>query len=175
MIGWLPAWLAWAFALAFVLHNAEEALRIEAWARERLSPAKARRYRTAPFVLAVSLLSSSYLGIVVWAVVSGSGIAAWVVTFACAAIVANAVVHLVASLASRRVVPGSVTAVGLILPLGAYAARLALDSAVVSGRELLLVLLAGAVLQVPAAFVAIAAGNGLAAIPARRARGRASR
>ena len=118
--------LAWLFTAGVLVHNTEEALYLPAWA------AHAGRWHVPvgsnEFRFAVAVLSVALVGVVVAASVSGPGsLAAYLLCGYVLAMVLNAVVpHLVASVATRRYMPGTATALVFNLPLGSLLLKRAL-------------------------------------------------
>ena len=107
-------WLATAGVLA---HNLEEARRLPAWSRDAgwwYPPVGATEFRFAASVLSFALVAAA-----AFAHACGPrslaihGFAAYL-----AAMVLNAVTHAVATVAGRRYMPGTATALLLNLPLG---------------------------------------------------------
>jgi hypothetical protein len=118
--------LAWLFTAGVLVHNTEEALYLPAWA------AHAGRWHvpvgSKEFRFAVAILSAVLVGVAVLASESGPGsLAAYLLCGYVLAMVLNAVVpHLVASVATRRYMPGTATALAFNLPLGSLLLKRAL-------------------------------------------------
>jgi hypothetical protein len=110
--------IGWLFTLGALLHNAEEALLLPAWSQHagRLyKPVTAQVFRTA-----VIILSALFVTVTVAASVSRPGsIAAYLMAGYALAMVLNVFApHVLATVATRRYMPGTATAVLLNLPLG---------------------------------------------------------
>ena len=174
--------LVWFFVIGALVHNAEEALYLPAWSRrlaaehgcglradeKRRLPAWSRRFGPlrrpvppAPFRFAVAVLSLLLVAAAAAATLQGPlSLGAYLFSGYVFAMVANVFVpHLAATIALRRYMPGTATALALDLPLGVLCLRRALSSGFVR----------------PAAFVVAAAAATLvlaASIPALLALGR---
>jgi hypothetical protein len=110
--------LAWLFTLGVVAHNTEEAIFLPAWsmtAGRWHAPVSSRE-----FVFAVTVLSLALVALAVAAFAAGSqSIWAYAFTGYVFAMVANVFVpHVVGTIALRRYVPGTGTALLFNLPLG---------------------------------------------------------
>ncbi|KAA3511832.1 HXXEE domain-containing protein [Agrobacterium vitis] len=160
----VPAPFVYIMVVAFVLHNAEEAFRIETWAKRCLQPSMARWYGTAAFVVAVSLLSIAFAAIAIWAVTTSDDLAYRLLALAWAAIYSNALLHSASCVLSSNPMPGGWTAVLIILPLGCWSFYQAIDQALLSPYMALILFGTGALLQVPIALLAIVIGNVIIAI-----------
>lgn len=110
--------LAWFFTLGVIAHNTEEALYLPAWSKT------AGRWHapvnTREFVFAVTLLSVVLVALAAAALSAGSkSIWAYLFTGYVFAMVANVFApHVLGTIALRRYVPGTGTAVLFNLPLG---------------------------------------------------------
>jgi len=118
--------LAWLFTVGVLLHNLEEALWLPAW-----STRAGRWYRpvAAPvFRFAAAVLSLAFLVLTLAAGWSPPGsVAAYLMAGYVLAMVLNVVApHVLATIALRRYMPGTATAVLLNLPLGLLYLRQAL-------------------------------------------------
>lgn len=111
--------LSWLFATAVTLHNLEEALFLPRWSQKAgrwHPPVGAGEFRFAVTVLTLLAFIAAY-----WSV-SGpkGGIGAYLVSGYALAMLLNVVFpHLAVTLIMRRYVPGTATAVLLILPVTA--------------------------------------------------------
>lgn len=107
--------LAWLFALAVTLHNAEEAIWLPRWSASAGRfhvPVSARQFRFAVLVLTIAAWT-----VVAWSA-AGSRIADYLVSGYALAMLVNVVFpHLAATVALRRYAPGTATAVLLNLPV----------------------------------------------------------
>lgn len=115
--------LAWFFTLGVIAHNAEEALFLPAWsstAGRWHAPVGARE-----FAFAVAVLSLLLVILAAAALSAGArSVSAYVFTGYVFAMVANVFVpHLLGTLALRRYLPGTGTALLLNLPLGVLLLR----------------------------------------------------
>lgn len=119
--------VGWLFTLGVLAHNTEEALYLPAWEAQHLPPAwiaRARRWNNAAgakeFRFAVVVLSAALIIITTVTSVTGAGSpAAYLLAgYALAMIINSLVPHTVATIALRRYMPGTATAVLLNLPLG---------------------------------------------------------
>lgn len=110
--------LAWLFAFGVLLHNAEEAVLLPAW-----SSTAGRwhaRVGTREFVFAVTVLSLALLGLAALGTSAGArSVWAYLLAGYALAMVANVFVpHVLGTIALRRYMPGTGTALLLNLPLG---------------------------------------------------------
>jgi hypothetical protein len=110
--------IGWLFTLGALLHNAEEALFLPAWSKRAgrfYKPVAARVFRTA-----VIILSALFVAVTVAGSVSRPGsIAAYLMAGYALAMVLNVFApHVLVTVATRRYMPGTATAVLLNLPLG---------------------------------------------------------
>lgn len=157
----IPPFFVWAAVLIFVLHNVEEARGIANWAEKSQSDRLVRWYKTAPFSFAVALLSIAFLMLAVWLVWTGSHLALMLFALSYAAIFANAISHIANMVFTKNPLPGGWTATFLIVPSGLWAAHEVIEKLIFSGYEVLLLLCAGAVLQIPLALAALLLAHGL--------------
>lgn len=108
--------LSWAFAVAVTIHNLEEALFLPRWSREagRWHPPVG----VGEFRFAVAILTLFAFAAACWAAFGPpGGVGAYLVSGYALAMALNVIFpHLAATVAMRRYVPGTVTAVSLILP-----------------------------------------------------------
>ena len=121
--------LSWLFTFGVVMHNTEEAIFLPAWSKTAgrwHAPVGSRE-----FIFAVTVLSLVLVALAAGAISAGSkSIWAYAFTGYAFAMVANVFVpHVVGTIALRRYVPGTGTALLLNLPLGG----LFLHQAVVQG------------------------------------------
>lgn len=151
----------WAAVLIFVLHNVEEACGIANWAEKSQSARLVRWYKTAPFSVAVALLSIAFLLLAVWLVWTGSHLALMLFALSYAAIFANAISHIANVIFTKNPLPGGWTAAFLIAPSGVWFAYHVIEKLIFSGYDVLLLLCAGAVLQVPLALAALLLAHGI--------------
>jgi hypothetical protein len=113
-----PIAIAWLFTAGVLAHNIEEALFLPRWS------VGAGRWHVpvgpGEFRFAVAVLSAALLAIVAAASVTGpGGLAAYLLSGYVLAMLVNVVVpHLIATIATRRYMPGTATAVIFNLPLG---------------------------------------------------------
>jgi hypothetical protein len=119
--------LATAFVVAVILHNTEEVLWLPAWslrAGRWHRPVAPRAFRFAVIALTALLVAAGAL-----AVAQGpQSLGAYVFFGYVAVMVGNAVVpHLAATVALRRYMPGTATALGLNVPLGVLLIQEGLD------------------------------------------------
>jgi hypothetical protein len=110
--------MAWLFTLGVVAHNTEEAIFLPAWsttAGRWHVPVSSRE-----FIFAVSVLSLLLVGLAVAAFSAGSkSIWSYAFTGYVFAMVANVLVpHVIGTIATKRYVPGTATALLFNLPLG---------------------------------------------------------
>ncbi|MGV2126065.1 HXXEE domain-containing protein [Agrobacterium vitis] len=157
----IPPFFVWAAVLIFVLHNVEEARGIAIWAEKSRSTRLVRWYKTYPFCVAVTLLSIAFLMLAAWLLWTGSHLAFRLFTFSYAAIFANAISHIANVIFTKNPLPGGWTAAFLIFPSGVWFAYYVIEKVIFSGYDLLLLLSAGAVLQVPLALVALLLAHGI--------------
>jgi uncharacterized protein with HXXEE motif len=111
--------LAWLFAAAVTVHNLEEALFLPAWS-ERAGrwhrPVGANEFRFAVFVLTILAGIAALLA----AVQGRESFGSYVLSgYALAMLLNVAFPHLLASMAMRRYMPGTATALALNLPITA--------------------------------------------------------
>ena len=109
--------LSWFFAVVVTLHNAEEALFLQQWSQKAgrwHPPVGAGEFRFAVTILTLFAFIAAY-----WSASGPRGSAgAYLVSGYALAMLLNVVFpHLAATLVMRRYVPGTVTAVLLILPV----------------------------------------------------------
>lgn len=121
------ALLGWLFTLGALAHNAEEARWLPAWsarAGKWHAPVDARAFR-----LAASLLSALFVAVTAAAAWTTAGsLAAYLMAGYVLAMVLNVLVpHVLASVAMRRCMPGTATALAFNLPLGLLYLHRALD------------------------------------------------
>jgi Protein of unknown function with HXXEE motif len=119
--------VGWLFTLGVLAHNAEEALYLPAWEALYLPPGwmvRVKRWNSAggakEFRFAVAILSAALVGITTVTSVTGAGsLAAYLLAgYALSMIINGLVPHTIATVAMRRYMPGTATAVLLNLPLG---------------------------------------------------------
>lgn len=115
--------LAWLFVVAVALHNLEEAIFLPAWSRQAgrwRHPVGAGEFRFAVFVLTVLAGLAALL-----ATLQGrESFGAYVVSGYALAMLLNVLVpHVLVTIATRRYMPGTVTAVALNLPVSAILLR----------------------------------------------------
>jgi len=118
--------LAWLFTAGVLLHNLEEALWLPAWSTQA-----ARWYRPVPapaFRFAAGVLSLAFVVLTLAATLSQAGsVAAYLMAGYVLAMLLNVLApHVLATVALRRYMPGTATAVLLNLPLGLLYLRRAL-------------------------------------------------
>jgi hypothetical protein len=110
--------IGWLFTLGALLHNVEEALLLPAWSQraERFYKPVAARV----FCIAVIILSALFVAVTVAASFAHPGsIAAYLMAGYALAMVLNVFApHVFVTVATRRYMPGTATAVLLNLPLG---------------------------------------------------------
>jgi hypothetical protein len=121
------ATVTWLFTAGVLAHNAEEVLYLPAW-----SVGAGRwhaRVGQTEFRVAVAILSAALVGIVVAASVAGPGsLPAYLLSGYALAMVLNVLApHLVATVATRRYMPGTATAILFNLPLGCLLLKRALS------------------------------------------------
>jgi hypothetical protein len=116
--------IGWFFTLGVLVHNAEEALLLPAWSTRAgrfYKPVAAPVFRTA-----VIILSALFVGVTATASLSQStGVAAYLMAGYVLAMVINVFApHVLATVVTRRYMPGTATALLFNLPLGVlYLAR----------------------------------------------------
>ena len=118
--------LGWLFTVGVLVHNAEEALWLPAWSARAI-----RWYRPVPapvFRFAAAVLSLAFLALTLVATLSPAGsVAAYLMAgYALAMLLTVLVPQAQATVAWRRYMPGTATAVFLNLPLGLWYLRQAL-------------------------------------------------
>lgn len=118
--------LAWLFTAGVLLHNLEEALHLPAWSMQAT-----RWYRPVPapvFRFAAGALSLGFVAVTLAATFSLAGsVAAYLMAGYALAMLLNVLMpHVLATIALRRYMPGTATAVLLNLPLGLLYLRQAL-------------------------------------------------
>ncbi len=119
--------IAWLFTVGVLAHNTEEALYLPAWS------ASAGRWHVpvgaTEFRFAVAVLSAALICIVVAASVTGPGsLAAYLLSGYVLAMVLNVLApHLAATVATRKYMPGTATAILFNLPLGCVFLKRALS------------------------------------------------
>ncbi|HBF30728.1 HXXEE domain-containing protein [Rhizobium sp.] len=158
-MGSIPLFFVWTAVLIFVLHNGEEARGIADWAQKSRSRRFARWYKTAPFSVAVTLLSIAFAALAVWMTIAGGYLASMMFVLSCAAIFANAIIHIGSILVARHPLPGVWTAAFLLLPFGAWFGYYLIEHSVFSAHVTLQLLCVGAFLQIPLALAALVAGH----------------
>ncbi|OGB14688.1 MAG: hypothetical protein A2W72_07975 [Burkholderiales bacterium RIFCSPLOWO2_12_67_14] len=155
--------LAWLFTLGVIAHNTEEALYLPAWS------ASAGRWHapvsTREFVFAVTVLSLVLVALAAAALSAGSqSIWAHLFTGYVFAMVANVFVpHALGTVALRRYVPGTGTALLFNLPLGGLFLQQALAQDFVTWGTMVWVAPVTALLMVAFIPVLFAAGRWLPA------------
>ncbi len=106
--------LAWLFALAVTLHNAEEAVLLPVWSRKAGCwhvPVAAADFRFAVLVMTAAVF------VCAWLSVQSSTIGDYLLCGYALAMLLNVIVpHLAATIALWRYAPGTGTALGLVLP-----------------------------------------------------------
>ncbi len=110
--------VGWLFTLGVLAHNTEEALYLPAWSRHAGRwhvPVGAKEFR-----FAVAVLSAALLCVMAAASKAGAGtLAAYVLAGYVLTMVLNVPMpHVIATIAMRRYMPGTATAVVFNLPLG---------------------------------------------------------
>ena len=118
--------LGWLFTCGVLVHNAEEALWLPAWSTRAM-----RWYRPVPapvFRFAAAVLSLAFLVVTLAATLSPAcSVAAYLMAGYALALLLNVLVpHALATVALRRYMPGTATAVLLNLPLSLLYLRQAL-------------------------------------------------
>ena len=111
--------LAAAFVIAVALHDLEEALWLPAWSAN--AGAWHRPFGTFEFRFAVTVLAAAAAVFAVLALLQGAGsVGAYLLAGYALAMLANAFVpHVLATVLSRRYMPGTTTALVLVLPSSA--------------------------------------------------------
>jgi hypothetical protein len=130
--------LGWLFTLGVLAHNAEESVSLPSWAATQ-APARWRvEVEPAVFRWAAGLQSLILVALAAWALSAPPLDVAWYgFTGYVFAMMVNAVApHLVATLALRRYMPGTATALLFNLPLGLLLLRQALAEGLVAWRTL---------------------------------------
>lgn len=122
------ALLGWLFTLGALAHNAEEARWLPAWsarAGKWHAPVEARVFR-----LAAGLLSALFVAVTAAATFAATGsFATYLMAGYVLAMALNALLpHVLASIAMRRYMPGTATALAFNLPLGLLYLQRALDA-----------------------------------------------
>jgi hypothetical protein len=162
--------LAWSFPLVFLVHDAEEVLTAEVWARRHArlvdrAPAVLAplvRVTTGQMAVAVAFLFGGVCAVAALAArATGAGPRVTIFATALAALFINGLTHVAQALALRGYVPGLVTAVVLVLPYTAAALRRLLVSRLVTGRQLAGAHAAAGLLTVPVVLGALALGRAL--------------
>jgi hypothetical protein len=125
--------LLWLFPVAITLHNAEEAIWFPAWSQQPgrwFAPVAPGVFRFAVAVLTILAYLIAWLS-----AVSGKQTVWTYLVFGCmVATLANALIpHIAVSLATRRYMPGTVTAAALNLPALSLLVTLAVKEGYVSG------------------------------------------
>ncbi|QQR75017.1 MAG: HXXEE domain-containing protein [Holophagales bacterium] len=128
--------LVWLVTAGVLVHNAEEAMALPAW-----SASAGRWHRpvgAGEFRVAVAALSALLVALAGGASFAGPrSLAATLFAGYVSAMLANVLVpHLLATIAMRRPMPGTATAVALNLPLGVWFLRRALAEGYVDGPTL---------------------------------------
>jgi hypothetical protein len=128
--------LAWLFTLGVVAHNTEEALYLPAW-----STTAGRWYApvgTREFAFAATVLSLVLVALAAAALSAGSqSIWAYLFTGYVFTMVANVFVpHVLGTIALRRYIPGTATALLLNLPLGCLFLQQAIAQGFVAWRTI---------------------------------------
>jgi hypothetical protein len=118
LMKWSLAWQAvtWSFAGAVTAHNVEEAVFLPEWSRSagRWHPSvEPADFRVAVLVLTLFLYAS------IWLSRTGDRLFDYILCGYALAMVLNVFVpHLAATIVMRRYMPGTATAIGLVLPSG---------------------------------------------------------
>lgn len=155
---WSLMQLFWLIPLLFALHNAEEAPRMAAWSREVDAPFLPR-VSTFQFTVAVALLTLFVLLLTVVAMRMLSPRSGTALIVGLQAIIfVNALVHIGTAVRYRRYNPGLVTAVLINGPFSLYLFHRALQTPLLSWRDLLIALLLAPILMVVLARGALQAG-----------------
>lgn len=154
----------WTIGLlvAFTLHNAEELLRYESGATGP-GPRWSETYATDRFVLAVVILTVAVAVLLVPVLRERTPNAARLALLATGALLGNVASHLAQVVVLRVDSPGVITALVLVLPAGVLLARDLVPLARAGRAGTAGLLVAGALLQVPAIVGALALGRALAA------------
>lgn len=128
--------LVWLVTAGVLAHNTEEAITLPAWsvsAGRWHPPVGAGEFRVAVAVLSALLVALAGAT----SLAGARSIAATLFAGYVSAMLANVLVpHLLATIAMRRLMPGTTTAVTLNLPLGVWFLRRALAEGYVDGRTL---------------------------------------
>lgn len=127
--------LAWLFAAAVAVHNLEEAFLLPAWS-ERAgrwhSPVGAREFRFAVLVLTVFAVGAALLA----AAQGRESLGAYLLSGYALAMLLNVVFpHLLATIAMRRYMPGTATALAFNLPVTVALLHQAFGEAYISPRR----------------------------------------
>lgn len=147
--------LAWLFAAAVAVHNLEEAVFLPAWSEQAgrwHRPVGANAFRFAAFVLTVLAGVAALLATMQGRESYGAYILAG---YALAMLLNVAFPHLLATLAMRRYMPGTATALALNLPVTAALLRQAFREGYISSTSFALAgpaVVLAIVLSIPALF-----------------------
>jgi hypothetical protein len=127
--------LGWLFTIGVLAHNAEEALLLPAWSRQ--AGKWHRPVSDHQFWFAVSVFSAALVILMAAASFSPArSVPAYLITSSAFAVLLNVPApHLVASIAMRKYMPGTATAVLLNLPLGGAFLHRALTDGYVAPRS----------------------------------------
>ena len=122
------AHLQWLFPIAVLVHNAEEAITMPAWASHHAAQLPVEPPSAAEIRIALLLLTLAVFGVTLGSAKKGrESIWAYLLFGGIVTMLLNVFVpHVPASLAFRGYTPGVITAVGINLPLMTLLAALAL-------------------------------------------------
>lgn len=155
-------WASAALVVVFTAHNAEELVGLPSFLASDRAPALAglhELYRPDRFLLAVALLTVVVIAMLAPAAVRGTPRATVVALLPAGALLANALSHVVQALVLRAYVPGLLSAVLLMLPVGVLLVRALGARAPTRAPVVLALLAAGGVLSVPTIVAALLLAN----------------
>ncbi|TIV78605.1 MAG: HXXEE domain-containing protein [Mesorhizobium sp.] len=147
--------LAWLFAAAVVVHNLEEAILLPAWSKRAgrwHSPVGAREFRFAVLMLAALAIGAALLA----ALQGQESMGAYLLSGYALAMLLNVVFpHLLATIAMRRYMPGTATALAFNLPVSVTLLHRAFEEGYISSARFALAgpaVVLAIVLLIPALF-----------------------
>ena len=155
----LRRWTVWLLAV-FTLHNGEELLRYESGA---VGPVArwSEVYATDRFVVAVLLLTVAVAALLLPVLARRTPRSARIALLAVGALLGNVVSHVGQAVVLRGDSPGAVTAVLLVLPVGVQLARLLAPLARTGRAGTGGLLVAGALLAIPAIIGSLLLGSAI--------------
>lgn len=158
---WTTGLLVTGLLVAFTAHNLEELVRYESGALGP-GPRWSETYAADRFAVAVVLLTAAVTALLLPVVRSRTPRAARAALLATGALLGNVVSHVAQVVVLRSDSPGVVTAVLLVLPVAVLVARHLLPTARTGRAGAAALLVAGALLAIPAILGSLALGRAIA-------------